>query len=245
MECGITAEPGRPGHAVRQVLQLLAGVGRIGGDADPAARQFRREPGDHAAGQPQPGGGRGALDHQLRHHRHRYGTADHGQPDPDRQDHPVVPEACLRWSLRAPVMKPRCCPHALAPSPEQGVVDDDLHGIPVRHEQGDDQLRGAYPQVIGVPPGTGEEIVRPVVRPQPRQARPRQHAAHRPLPGLREETAGQGSEGTERRGGEQRRERGQHRHQRRRHRCRGIRKHQREPVPSHGEAAGRAGARRP
>ena len=33
--------------------------------------------------------------------------------------------------------------------------------------------------------------MRPVVRPQPGQARPGQHAAHRPLPGLGEETAGQ------------------------------------------------------
>ena len=69
-------------------------------------------------------------------------------------------------------------------------------------------------QVIGAPAGAGEEPVRPVVRPGPRQARPGQHPAHRPLPGLREEPAGQAAEGAERRGGEQRPEHGQQARQR-------------------------------
>jgi len=44
----------------------------------------------------------------------------------------------------------------------------------------------------------------PVVRPDPRQTSPVQYPADRPLPGLREETAGQHHERAERRGGEQR-----------------------------------------
>jgi hypothetical protein len=63
-------------------------------------------------------------------------------------------------------------PYALSPPPEQGVVDDDLHGLPVRHQQADDQLRHACPQVIRAPSGAGEEIVRPVMRPGPRQGLP-------------------------------------------------------------------------
>ena len=55
-------------------------------------------------------------------------------------------------------------------------------------------------QVIRVPAGAGEEVMRPVMRPQPRQARAREHPAHRPLPGLGQETAGQHAEGAERRG---------------------------------------------
>ena len=45
------------------------------------------------------------------------------------------------------------------------------------HQPGDGQA-----QLIRVPAGAGEEPVRPVMRPGPRQARPGQHPAHRPLP---------------------------------------------------------------
>ena len=72
--------------------------------------------------------------------------------------------------------------------------------------------------------------MRPVMTPQPGQARAREHAAHRPLPGLGEETAGQPRERAERRRGEQRGEHGQQRHQRRRDRQHCIREHQRESV---------------
>jgi hypothetical protein len=47
------------------------------------------------------------------------------------------------------------------------------------------------PRSSGFQRGAGEEIVRPVVRLQPRQVRPDQHPAHRPLPELSEETTGQ------------------------------------------------------
>ena len=230
MEGGVGAQPGRPGHAVRKLPELLPGVGGIGGDVDLAAGQFRGQAGDHAAGQPQPRGRVRALDHQLRHDRDGYGPGDHGQPHPDGKHDPVVPVTRLRRPLRGAVMKPRRCPHSLSPPPEQGVVDEHLHRIPARHQQRDHQPRGGDAQVIGVPPGAGEEAVRPVVRPGPRQARPGQHAAYRPLPGLREETAGQPRERAERRRGEQRGEHGQQRHQRRRDRQCCVREHQRELI---------------
>ena len=56
MEGGVAAEPGRPGHAGRQLPQLLVGVGGIGGDVELSAGQLAGQAGDHAAGQPQPRG---------------------------------------------------------------------------------------------------------------------------------------------------------------------------------------------
>jgi hypothetical protein len=139
----------------------------------------------------------------------------------------------------------RTRPRLSSPPPEQRVIDEDLRRLPVRDQQRDHHLRGAWSQVIGVPSGTGEEIVRPVVRPQPRQARPGQHPAHRPHPGLREETAGEHGERTERRRSEQRREHGQQRHQRRRQRQRCIQEHRRGSVPAAVSGHGRRLPRRP
>jgi ABC-type lipoprotein export system ATPase subunit len=62
------------------------------------AGQLRRKAGDHAAGQPQPGGRGRALDHQLRHHRHRDRAGHHGQGHPDREHDPVVPVSRFRPS---------------------------------------------------------------------------------------------------------------------------------------------------
>ncbi len=53
------------------------------------------------------------------------------------------------------------------------------------------QPRDGQAQLIWVPPGPGEEEMRPVMTPGPGQARPGQHAAHRALPGLGDEAAGQ------------------------------------------------------
>ena len=77
-----------------------------------------------------------------------------------------------------------------------------------------------------------EEPVRPVVRPDVRQGRPGRHPAHRPLPHLREEPAGQAAERAERRRGEQREQHRQQVHQRGRNRERCIREHQRGSVSS-------------
>ena len=115
VERGVDAEPGRPGHGIRKLFQLLAGVSGISGHADVPAGQFGREPRDHPAGQPQPGGRHRVLDDQLRHHRHRDRPAHHGQPDADGQHHPVITEARFRRSLGRAVMKPRRCPDLLAP----------------------------------------------------------------------------------------------------------------------------------
>ena len=104
-------------------------------------------------------------------------------------------------------MEPRRGPDLLPPPAEQGVIDGDVDRRPRRDQQRDHQQGRGQPQVVGVPPGAGEEPVRPVVRPQPRQPGPGQHPADRPLPRLGKETAGQAAERAERRGREQRRER--------------------------------------
>jgi hypothetical protein len=214
----VLAQPGRPGHGGGQGLQLPAGVGRVGHDADGAAGQRRGQPLRHPAGQPQAGPGIRVLDHQLRDHRHRDRPAHHGQPHDDGEDHPVVPVARLRRPGRGPVVEPRGGPDLLPPPAEQRVIDRHLDRFPFRDQQRHHQQGGGQPQVVSAPPGAGEEPVRPVVRPQARKVRAREHPAHRPLPRLREEPAGQAAERTKRRGREQRREDGQQRHQRRRDR---------------------------
>jgi len=70
-------------------------------------------------------------------------------------------------------------------------------GLPGRDQQRHHQPRYRQAQVIGAPAGTGEELVRPVMRPGPGQARPGQHAAHGPPPRLRQEPAGQAPERAE------------------------------------------------
>jgi len=55
MECSVAAQPGRPGHAVREMLQLPADVGGTGGDMHRPARHLAGQAGDHAAGQSHPG----------------------------------------------------------------------------------------------------------------------------------------------------------------------------------------------
>lgn len=132
-------------------------------------------------------------------------------------------------------MEPRGCPHFLPASFQQGVADEDLNRRPDGDKQGDDQLRGAYAQLVGVPAGAVQEPVRAVVGPQPGQAGSGQHPADAAPAGPGEETAGQGGERAERRRGEHARERGQQRHQRRGHgngRCGVFRGHRREPVSS-------------
>ncbi len=215
MQRRVLAQPGGPGDAGQELLQLAAGVGRVSDHVDVAAGQRAGDGSGHAAGQPQPGRGAGALDDQLGQHRDGHRPAEGRQPHDHGRDHPIVAVPRFRGPRRGAVVEPRCRPHLLAAPLEQGVVDrhDDrlACGDQQRHHQpGDGQA-----QLVRAPPGAGEEPVRPVMAPQPGKARPGQHAAHRPLPGLREETAGQAAERAERRGGEQRGKAGQQRHQRR------------------------------
>ena len=74
--------------------------------------------------------------------------------------------------------------HVPPPPPEQGVIDHGLDHLAVRDQPRHDQKGHRQPQVIGFPPGAGEEGVRTVMRPQAGKPRPGQHPAHRALPRL-------------------------------------------------------------
>ena len=52
-------------------------------------------------------------------------------------------------------------------------------GAPAGVSSATTQAGGSQAQVIGIPPGAGEEAVCPVMRPHPRQSRPGQHPARR------------------------------------------------------------------
>ncbi len=67
---------------------------------------------------------------------------------------------------------------------EQGVVHRDHHRLPGRDQVGDDQPGQDCADLLDRPPGMGEEPVRPVVGPHPRQPGPDQHAADRAPTGL-------------------------------------------------------------
>ena len=215
---GVLAQPGGPGDLPAELFQLFPGVGGVGRHMDVPAGQRAGEHLGHAAGQPQPGGGLGALDHQLGQHGEGDRPGAARQLDDHGQHHPVMAAPGLVPARGGPVMEPRRGPDLLPPPPEQGVIDRRGHRFPGRHQQRHRQPRDGQAQVVRVPPGPGEEGMRPVMTPGPGQARPGQHAAHRVLPGLRDEAAGQAAERAERRGSEQRAETGQQRHQRRRNR---------------------------
>jgi hypothetical protein len=57
----VLAQPGGPGDAGRELVQLAAGVGRVSGHVDVPAGQRAGDGCGHPAGQPQPGRGAGAL----------------------------------------------------------------------------------------------------------------------------------------------------------------------------------------
>jgi hypothetical protein len=113
-------------------------------------------------------------------------------------------------------VEPRGRPDLLPPPLEEGVVHGRLDRLAVRDQQRHHQPGDVQAQLVRAPPGPGEEIVRPVMRPQPGKACPGQRPAHRALSRLCEEPAGQAAERAQRRSREQRREHGQQRHQRRR-----------------------------
>ncbi len=87
--------------------------------------------------------------------------------------------------------------HLLPAAPEQRVIDRHRHRVPRAGQQGHSQAGESEAEIIRAPPGTGEEIVRAVMRPCPRQSRPGQHPAHRPPPRLSPEPAGQRAERAE------------------------------------------------
>jgi len=107
---------------------------------------------------------------------------------------------------------------------EQGVVERDGQrtgqGEPVDDEPGQGQA-----DLVGRPAGLREEPVRPVMRPQRRQARADEHPAHRPPPGRGQHPHDQGPEHPERRRGETRPETLQQ--HRERNRYRDVREHRR------------------
>jgi hypothetical protein len=158
----------------------------------------------------------GPFDHKFRHHRYPGRPGDPRQPDDHRGDDPVVAVSRLRRPLGGAVAEPRCRPHLLTASSEEGAVDRDVDRLARRDQQRHHHPCRGQAEFAGTPPGAGEEAVRPVVRPQPRQARAGEHAADGAPTGLGKETAGQPAERAERRRREQRRESRQQHHQGRR-----------------------------
>ncbi len=76
-------------------------------------------------------------------------------------------------------------PVDLAAGPaEQRVTGRRHHRLPGRHQQHHDHPRHRQAQLVKLPGGPGEEVMRPVMRPAPGQPCAQQHPAHRPAPDL-------------------------------------------------------------
>ena len=83
-----------------------------------------------------------------------------------------------------------------AAAAEYRIIDRHLQVSAGRQHQQHRQLRDGQAELVKFPAGTGEEIVRPVVRPPVLQGAPQQHAGHGTAADLPGQPAGQAAEGT-------------------------------------------------
>ncbi len=185
-------------------------VGGVGDDVQPPAGerggqqrgQFR---GDRGLGRA------GALAGQVQACQHRQapgpGAERQRHDDPDGDE--AVPERQFLRVLRAAVMLPPGAVHLRAGPDAYRVVQRDGH-VRARVDQGIyDQAGNRQAELVELPAGPGEEVVRAVMRPGPLQARAQQHAHHGTAPDLPGQAGDQAAERGERRRGETR----AHRHQ--------------------------------
>lgn len=193
-------QPGGPGDALVQALEILPGVcgvadhvdgacGITGGD--PLGRLPRERDLPGVAGPPQP-----RQDRQT----HRPGQERQVHRDPRHHEAGAVAHA-LGSPGRAVVL-PTGAEHLLAAAFEQGVVDRDGQRRVRGKQQSHGQVAQRQAEPVGGPARQGEEPVSPAVVPDALQARAHQHPAHRAPPGLCDQAHRQSGEGAMRRSGE-------------------------------------------
>ncbi len=205
----VGAGAGGDGHVMTKPGEHPGAVGGVGDQVDPPVGEPLGDEIDQVTGQI----GFGALtslDRQAGQHRQRHRPRTERQRHHDRGDHPVVPEPQLELPSRGAVVEPADPVHLLPAAAEQSVIDHDRDRCARRQQVSDDQLSHPQPELVGAPPGRGEEPVRPGVVPHPGQTRPAQHAAHRPSDRLGHQPAHQRGERLEGRRGETRPEHVQH-----------------------------------
>jgi site-specific DNA recombinase len=245
----VLGQPGRPGHGPRQVPQRRPVVMRVRdhvhrppGKRPGQQRDQRHRAADRAGRRRLPAGlaARAAPARDMQPGQHR--QAHRPRAERQRHDDPARDEAIAEAELvprrGRPVMLPGRPVHLAAGPAEHRVTDRHHQRLPGRDQQHHSQPRDRQAQLIEIPAGPGEEVMRPVMRPAPAQARPGQHPAHRPPPHLPGQPRHQPAERHERRPGEHRTQRTQQIQQRNRQIQ--ARKHRR--IPSHEAGTGTADA---
>ena len=173
MQHRVAGQPARPRHVLWQVPQRFAVVGRVSDDVHHPVRERCGEQFDQRGG----GfhfGGAGALAGQVQpgEYRQAHVAGAERQLHDDPGGDEAVAVADLARRRAASVMLPARSPDLASPPPEHRVIDR-YHQVRARfHQCQDHQCGGRQAQLVNLPAGPGEEVVRAVVWPHPRQAGP-------------------------------------------------------------------------
>ena len=211
MQHRVAGQPARPRHVLWQVPQRFAVVGRVSDDVHHPVRERCGEQFDQRGG----GfhfGGAGALAGQVQpgEYRQAHVAGAERQLHDDPGGDEAVAVADLARRRAASVMLPARSPDLASPPPEHRVIDR-YHQVRARfHQCQDHQCGGRQAQLVNLPAGPGEEVVRAVVWPHPRQAGPEQHANHGAAPHLPGQARDQAAERAISRRGETPAQRRQH-----------------------------------
>ena len=211
----VARDPAGPGHAGRQGAQRRAVIGGAGHDMYHPAGEGQGELADQGRGRLRLAGAL-ALAGQVQPGQHRQAdlAGAERQPDQDGRGDEAVAVAELVLRRGAAVMLPAGAVHLATGPAEHRVIDGHAQVRAGRQHQQHDQLRDGQAELIDLPAGPGEEVMRPVMRPHVLQAAARQHARHRPPVHPARQPGDQAAEGNEARRREARPQRGQHIQQR-------------------------------
>jgi hypothetical protein len=115
---------------------------------------------------------------QAGQHRQAHFAGAERQPDQDRHDDEAVAVAELVLRRGAAVVLPPGLVD-LPPGPaEHGIVSRHAQVRARRHHEHHRQLRNRQAELVKLPAGPGEEVMRPVMRPHVLQAAAQQHPGH-------------------------------------------------------------------
>ena len=194
-----------PGHVPRQGPQGRAVIGGISHHMDHPARERQGEQFDQGGGRlhlARPGPLAGQV--QPGQHRQAHIAPAERQPDEDPGDHEAVAVTELVLARGAAVMLP-ARPVDLAAGPaEHRVIHRHLQVSAGWQHQQHRKLRDRQAELVQLPAGAGEEVVRPVMRPGVLQAGTQQHAHHGAAADLPGQPGDQAAERDEARRGETR-----------------------------------------
>jgi len=154
-------------------------IGGIGHDMDDPAGEGQGEQADQRGGHLYLAGSLPLAGQvQPRQHRQAHLPAAERQPGQDPGGDEAVAVAELAHGRGAAVVLPAGPVHLAPAAAEHRVIDGHAQISAGRHRQQHRQLRDRQAELVKVPAGAGEEVMRPVMRPGMLQAAAQQHAHH-------------------------------------------------------------------